>query len=181
VHLPDATVSKTHAEIVRAGDGWLIRDLGSRNGTRVNGVDAVEPTAIRDGDLLEIGKVMVRVGPDLYPDTTGFAARDLSSSFRRSAQDLLTRPTAGTGSARTMKLLAEAGQLLVLPRPLRETCEEILGFLERALPAQRLVLLLRDSPDAEPTPRLAGRGRPGELLASGSPSQGVDECVGGDQ
>ena len=41
VHLPDATVSKTHAEIVRAGDGWLIRDLGSRNGTRVNGVDAV--------------------------------------------------------------------------------------------------------------------------------------------
>ena len=25
VHLPDATVSKSHAEIVRAGDGWLIR------------------------------------------------------------------------------------------------------------------------------------------------------------
>jgi hypothetical protein len=181
VHLPDATVSKTHAEIVRAGDGWLIRDLGSRNGTRVNGVDAVEPTAIRDGDLLEIGKVMVRVGPDLYPDTTGFAARDLSSSFRRSAQDLLTRPTAGTGSARTMKLLAEAGQLLVLPRLLRETCEEILGFLERALPAQRLVLLLRDSPDAEPTPiasRVRG-GRPGEPLAISQSILRVvlDECT----
>jgi serine phosphatase RsbU (regulator of sigma subunit) len=181
VHLPDATVSKTHAEIVRAGDGWLIRDLGSRNGTRENAVDAVEPTAIRDGDLLEIGKVMVRVGPDVAADTTGFAVRDLSSSFRRSAQDLLTRPATGGGSPRTMKLLAEAGQLLVLPRPLRETCEEILSFLERALPAQRLVLLLRDQPDAEPTPiasRVRG-GRPGEPLAISQSILRVvlDECT----
>ncbi len=167
VHLPDATVSKSHAEIVRAGDGWLIRDLGSRNGTRVNGVEAREPTPIKDGDVLEIGKVIVRVGAEGSGQGTRFAARDLSSAMRHQAQDLLARPTERVGSPRVVKLLAEAGQLLVLPRPLRETCEEILSFVERAMPVSRLVLLLRESPEAEATPiasRVKG-GRPGEPLA----------------
>jgi len=168
VHLPDATVSKSHAEIVRAGDGWLIRDLGSRNGTRVNGVEAREPMAIRDGDLLEIGKVMVRVGAEAVgSQTTGFAARDMSSAVRHQAQDLLARPTENVGSPRVVKLLAEAGRLLILPRPLRETCEEILSFVERAMPVSRLVLLLREGTTGEATPiasRIKG-GRPGEPLA----------------
>ena len=167
VHLPDATVSKAHAEIVRAGDGWLIRDLGSRNGTRVNGVEARDPTPIKDGDVLEIGKVMVRVGAEASGQGTRFAARDLSSAMRLQAQDLLARPTESVGSPRVMKLLAEAGQMLVLPRPLRDTCEEILAFVERAMPVSRLVLLLRESVEAEATPiasRVRG-GRPGEPLA----------------
>ncbi|TMQ69931.1 MAG: FHA domain-containing protein, partial [Candidatus Eisenbacteria bacterium] len=167
VHLPDATVSKSHAEIVRAGDGWLIRDLGSRNGTRVNGVEAREPISIKDGDVLEIGKVMVRVGAESSAQGTRYAARDLSSATRHQAQDLLARPTERMGSPRVVKLLAEAGQLLVLPRPLRETCDEILRFVERAMPVSRLVLLLRESPEAEATP-IASRvhgGRPGEPLA----------------
>jgi len=168
VHLPDATVSKSHAEIVRAGDGWLIRDLGSRNGTRVNGVEAREPMAIRDGDLLEIGKVMVRVGAEAVgSQTTGFAARDMSSAVRHQAQDLLARPTENVGSPWVVKLLAEAGRLLILPRPLRETCEEILSFVERAMPVSRLVLLLREGTTGEATPiasRIKG-GRPGEPLA----------------
>lgn len=167
VHLPDATVSKTHAEIVRAGDGWLIRDLGSRNGTRVNGVEAREPMAIRDGDVLEIGKVIVRVGADATSGGTKFAARDLSSAMRHQAQDLLARPTENFGSPRVVKLLAEAGRLLILPRPMRETCEEILSFVERAMPVSRLVLMLRETPDGEPTPiasRIKG-GKPGEPLA----------------
>jgi phosphoserine phosphatase RsbU/P len=166
VHLPDATVSKAHAEIARAGDGWMIRDLGSRNGTRVNGIEANQPTAVRDGDTLEIGKVLVRVGPEA-PALTTFAPRDMSSSLRANAMELLSRPSETAGSPRTVKLLAEAGALLVLPRPLRETCEDILKFVERAVPATRLVLLLRDRPDGEPVPvasRVRG-GKSGEPLA----------------
>lgn len=180
MHLPDATVSKAHAEIARAGDGWLIRDLGSRNGTRVNGVEVREPVPIRDGDLLEIGKVMVRVGAEAGPMMTRFAAQDMGSSLHHNAQELISRGTTAVGSPRAMKLLAEAGQLLVLPRPLRETCEEILKFVGRAVPASRLVVLLRDRPDAEPVPiasQVRG-GRPGEPLAI---SQSIlrmvlDEC-----
>ena len=87
---------------------------------------------IRDGDVLEIGKVMVRVGSDATSGERGSAARDLSSAMRHQAQELLARPTENVGSPRVVKLLAEAGRLLILPRPMRETCEEILSFVERA-------------------------------------------------
>jgi hypothetical protein len=50
----DPTVSGRHAELVRLDDGWLIRDLGSRNGTRVNGW-LVKEQRLRDGDTLTFG------------------------------------------------------------------------------------------------------------------------------
>jgi hypothetical protein len=50
----DPTVSNRHAELVRLDDGWLIRDLGSRNGTRVNGW-LVKEQRLRDGDTLTFG------------------------------------------------------------------------------------------------------------------------------
>lgn len=181
VHIPDATVSKAHAEIARSGTGWTIRDLGSRNGTRVNGTEAVQPLPFRDGDTLEIGKVTLRVASAREEARTVFATRDLSSSFRRPAQDLLQRPASGVDSPRLVRLLAEAGQLLVLPRPLKETCEEILKFVERAVPATRLVVLLREAPGEEPV-QIAARARGGRvdqpLLISRTILQVVlDDCT----
>jgi pSer/pThr/pTyr-binding forkhead associated (FHA) protein len=51
---PDPTVSTRHAELVRVDDGWAIRDLGSRNGTRVNGWLATEEP-LHAGDTLTLG------------------------------------------------------------------------------------------------------------------------------
>ena len=45
----------------------------------------------------------------------------------------------------THHVLIEAGRVLVLPRPLQETCEEVLRFVEKAIPANRLILLLREN------------------------------------
>jgi hypothetical protein len=53
----DPFVSRRHAEIVWMADGWGIRDLGSTNGTRVNGV-AVEGSEVRPrgpDDVVEVG------------------------------------------------------------------------------------------------------------------------------
>jgi pSer/pThr/pTyr-binding forkhead associated (FHA) protein len=52
--IPDPTVSHRHAEIRRVEGGWAIRDLGSRNGTRINGWLAHEER-IRPGDTLTLG------------------------------------------------------------------------------------------------------------------------------
>ena len=52
--IADQTVSARHAELVRSGDGWLIRDLGSRNGTRVNGW-LVQEQRLEPGDTLTLG------------------------------------------------------------------------------------------------------------------------------
>ena len=58
LHLDDSTVSRQHAAVVRRGDQWWVLDLGSTNGTRVNGQSAAEHP-LADGDSIELGDVVV--------------------------------------------------------------------------------------------------------------------------
>lgn len=55
VFLDDVTVSRKHAEIVRRGGEFFIRDVGSLNGTYVNR-ERVEETKLAGGDEIQIGK-----------------------------------------------------------------------------------------------------------------------------
>ena len=57
VVLPDHLVSRQHAEIRRESFGYAVRDLGSSNGTFVNGqrLSADESRPLRDGDTLRLG------------------------------------------------------------------------------------------------------------------------------
>lgn len=57
------TVSRTHAEICRTEDGLRLRDLGSANGTFVNGV-AIKECFVFPGDSLQLGRVGMRITPD---------------------------------------------------------------------------------------------------------------------
>lgn len=54
VQLTDANVSRRHAAFIRLEDGWALADLGSTNGTRVNGRE-IERVRLADGDVIEIG------------------------------------------------------------------------------------------------------------------------------
>ncbi|MEP7001657.1 MAG: adenylate/guanylate cyclase domain-containing protein [bacterium] len=56
----DPTISRRHAEIVADGDGLRIRDLGSSNGTFVNGAKVERGSAALD-DLIAFGKVPFRL------------------------------------------------------------------------------------------------------------------------
>jgi len=53
----DALVSGSHAMVVWGGDGWAVRDLGSRNGTRVDGetITAGIPVPLESEGVLEVG------------------------------------------------------------------------------------------------------------------------------
>lgn len=55
VFLDDVTVSRRHAEVVRDGDRYTIRDLGSLNGTFVNR-RRIESAVLEDDDEVQIGK-----------------------------------------------------------------------------------------------------------------------------
>jgi hypothetical protein len=54
----DTTVSREHAAFVLRGDTWWVLDLGSTNGTRVNGLRAAEHPVV-PGDRIELGDVVV--------------------------------------------------------------------------------------------------------------------------
>ncbi|GAA2214957.1 DUF1707 and FHA domain-containing protein [Nonomuraea monospora] len=54
--LSDLTVSRVHAELRREGDGgWMLVDLGSLNGTRLNGWRLVGPARVKSGDEVSFG------------------------------------------------------------------------------------------------------------------------------
>lgn len=54
-------VSSRHARFVLMGQNLFIEDLGSTNGTTVNGNCITEPTALRNGDRISVGDVVMRV------------------------------------------------------------------------------------------------------------------------
>jgi serine phosphatase RsbU (regulator of sigma subunit)/pSer/pThr/pTyr-binding forkhead associated (FHA) protein len=153
IHVGDATVSKEHAEITRRADRAFIRDLGSRNGTRVNGTDVRGTVELKPEDMVEIGHVTFRITRDEPTQRVRLnEGAVLGSSVRIRVDKVLQRQGDSTPgrSGRLVQVLAEAGRLLVLPRPLKETCDELLKFVERAIPASRYILLIQEAPGREP-------------------------------
>lgn len=61
VHLDNTGVSREHARIERRGGAWLLRDLGSANGTALDGA-RVREAELRDGSEIAIGKFRLLVG-----------------------------------------------------------------------------------------------------------------------
>ena len=63
VILDDSFLSQDHARLLFNGRGWVLEDLGSTNGTKVNGHVVSKPTAVKVGDTLEFGRVRVKLVP----------------------------------------------------------------------------------------------------------------------
>lgn len=61
LRLGDATVSRAHAQLTCTDDGWRLRDLGSRNGTWVNGGRVTGAVTVRAGDQVRFGDVAFRL------------------------------------------------------------------------------------------------------------------------
>lgn len=57
VTLEDQTVSRLHAVLERYGNSWVLRDVGSANGTFVNGERIAAERPLRSGDELAIGSI----------------------------------------------------------------------------------------------------------------------------
>ena len=57
----DGTLSRQHFTLRKRDDAtWAVRDLGTRNGTRVNGETIAEERELRDGDIISAGQVILR-------------------------------------------------------------------------------------------------------------------------
>ncbi|MDD4017811.1 MAG: FHA domain-containing protein [Kiritimatiellae bacterium] len=66
--LPDGSVSGTHCEIEKSETGFLIRDLGSTNGTKVNNEPVKEKPLFRN-DIIMMGEIPVMIEGDDVPQT----------------------------------------------------------------------------------------------------------------
>jgi len=118
--LDDPTVSRIHAAIRPLPDGWMIRDLGSTNGTTVDGVTVIE-AMIRPGQTIAMGQTTLAIATSgaisvepLSEESSWGAALGRSPAMRRlfavlpriAASDVPVLLEGETGTGKTM--LAEA-------------------------------------------------------------------------
>jgi pSer/pThr/pTyr-binding forkhead associated (FHA) protein len=60
VVLDDPNVSRQHAELRPRGGSWVFTDLGSTNGSRLNGHQVERSEVVRPGDEIELGATVLR-------------------------------------------------------------------------------------------------------------------------
>jgi hypothetical protein len=63
VILNDTFVSAEHAKLSWNGRGWVLEDLGSTNGTRINGKTVRRAASVKPGDTVEFGRVKLKLVP----------------------------------------------------------------------------------------------------------------------
>ena len=61
IALDEPFVSAEHAELHALPDRWQVRDLGSTNGTYVNGREVSALADVRDGDIVQFGRVKLQL------------------------------------------------------------------------------------------------------------------------
>ncbi|GAA2628447.1 DUF1707 and FHA domain-containing protein [Streptomyces vastus] len=64
LRLSHETVSRVHAELTRQGGLWVLRDLGSTNGTAVNGRRVIGAAVVQSGDQVSFGRMTFRLATD---------------------------------------------------------------------------------------------------------------------
>lgn len=97
----DLDVSTRHAAVIRSGDGWAVRDLGSANGTWVNGTKLTADHPLHTGDEITFGKS----GPRLKVEVEGEAARAVPGTRMSGASAI-----PATGGNTTTRIRAEVAK-----------------------------------------------------------------------
>ena len=69
IQLTEQNVSRSHAKLIFQDEAWVIQDLGSYNGVRVNGVPISGPTLLRESDLIQIGDYHLTLTDDVDRET----------------------------------------------------------------------------------------------------------------
>jgi pSer/pThr/pTyr-binding forkhead associated (FHA) protein len=94
-------VSRVHAVLERFGDTWTVRDLGSRNGTFVNGARIIGEHALHAGDEILLGRLrLVFRGPARGTETAAISQAPTLTQRERDVLVSLCRPLL-TGDAFT--------------------------------------------------------------------------------
>jgi DNA-binding response OmpR family regulator len=118
--LPERQVSRRHARVERRNQGYLLIDLGSKNGTHINGQEVNKPQLLQDGDEVQIA-LCVKLSfvgaeatvPLSFEGVTGLPVRIDKGTRRVWVRGQELAPPLSPAQYRLLELLVEAdGQVV---------------------------------------------------------------------
>jgi serine phosphatase RsbU (regulator of sigma subunit) len=176
--LEDPFASRLHAEVRQRDDGIWVSDLGSANGTFLNGQRLTVPARLRNGDSIRIGETEIEFSDRadtaparaqtsiLYADPQAAAPSPeatITAQSRDSASNLLsaldsTQKTQiggisgnlSLGQRDVLAIISRVSVTLLSPLSLDETLHHVLDSVFEALPADRGYLMLLEVPPNDP-------------------------------
>ncbi len=171
VSLPDRSVSREHAVLTRTGDTLEIEDLGSRNGTTINGERLEGRRTLKGGEEISIGNIQLKIlgasGPDMQPTLSEHGKLD--STLKLEWNDVRSLPPGDIESSTPLfDVITDLGEFLVQQQPAQQLYDLCLTAVEKLVPFQRACLLLLDAegnPELKAS-RIQGRGTMGALALS---------------
>ena len=148
----DSGLSRQHLAFERQGDEWLIRDLGSKNGTLLNGVRISAPQVLKPGDRVTAGHLILifdsstirGTRPVVFFEDVAETEHDTTSSTVITGLDDVIhadRAKPDDSSAHVRGAWVRAANELVGQRPLPELFRVILGLAMEGVQAERGVLM----------------------------------------
>lgn len=152
----DASLSRRHLLFELDEAHWWVRDLGSKNGTLLNGARVSGRARLKPGDRLTAGQISITLvgagGESEDPRVVfvpGAGAAPNEATVMTSLEGLLSgeataplgRPTSGGAHERQLRVLIRAGGELAQQRPLEELFQRILALSIEAVAAQRGVVM----------------------------------------
>ncbi len=176
IPLGDPTISRRHASLERAGEQVTVRDLGSSNGTFVNG-QRVEAGVLAPGDTVTFGKVSFRVeeiptgdepqvngdGATASPPGATIIRKRAVRESRAMLSDVLGAETVATDlklsdghelTQRKLALLLEVSKALSRVESVDVLLEQIVGYVFQIMDVDRVAILLQEE-DGGLVPRVA--------------------------
>jgi len=131
----DLDVSSRHAAMMRKPEGYVLQDLGSRNGTYVNGTRITGDTLLKDGDVIGFGvkgpalefHVLEAQGEPVAPTAAELAAGRASAP--KAQFSAMSAPPAPPAPRRTSTAVRIAQEVARQTQQLRKTTKVLFGIL----------------------------------------------------
>jgi sigma-B regulation protein RsbU (phosphoserine phosphatase) len=178
VTLSDPFASRRHSRFFQTGAEIFVEDLGSRNGTIVNGQAIQQPTRVGPGDVIKISNSLIRITAEAPVPARPPEPEDdfLDGTVFRPASELLDRQSAPAGGetdlrryAGRLKILNEVHQALGRSLTLGELLELILDRIFDLLRPDRGAILLKEKDGGyQPAASRSTAGGPESLVFSRS-------------
>jgi len=176
VVLPEASVSRRHAQISVADERCFLVDLGSGNGTFLNGEHLAEPTPLVSGDEVRVGTAVLEFRLADSPRLDGTRSRTIT--IRDAARDSgplplviplanlqLTGPPADEleRMRRKLEFFRQAGVVLTRTLNERELFDALLEKAMAVLPQAGRAFILRRDPESGELASIGARTRSGAV------------------